>query len=59
MLKIILENWSTILVCAILIGIISLIIVKLIRDKRRGKTLGCDCGCNECHYSKNCQTKYK
>lgn len=54
MLSAILGSWGTILVALIVAATCTLIIVKLIKDKKKGKTsCGCDCGqCpshNMCH----------
>ena len=40
------ENLGTILVCAVLVLVVGLVIRKIIRDKRSGKS--CDCGCGGC-----------
>lgn len=49
------NNWGTLLAGVITLAVVSLIIVKLIRDKKKGKkSCGCDCGsCSAsavCHY---------
>ncbi|MDR2610323.1 MAG: FeoB-associated Cys-rich membrane protein [Clostridiales Family XIII bacterium] len=41
------ENAGTIVVGLILLGIVAAIIIKLARDKRKGKCVSCDCaGCS-------------
>lgn len=43
------ENLGNIVVTLILIAIVTLIIAKMIRDKKSGKsTGGCGCGCEHC-----------
>lgn len=50
-------NWGTIIVCAVLIAIITVIVIKLRKDKKAGKSLTCgDCkhcggSCSSCRYS--------
>ena len=36
---------GTILVVLVLLGIIAAAILKIVRDKRKGKCAGCSCGC--------------
>ncbi|MDE7364468.1 MAG: FeoB-associated Cys-rich membrane protein [Ruminococcus sp.] len=44
---------GTFIVAAVLVAIIVLIIVKLIRDKKQGKT-SCGCGCTNCAMKDKC-----
>lgn len=48
------ENGATIIVAAVMLLLITLVVIKMIRDKKSGKSsCGCDCGscgCN-CHGS--------
>ncbi|MDR1560636.1 MAG: FeoB-associated Cys-rich membrane protein [Clostridiales bacterium] len=39
------NNGGTILVGLIIAGIVGVIVVKLVKDKQKGKCVGCDCGC--------------
>lgn len=41
------ENLATIIICIVLAAIVALIIVKLIKDKKKGKK-SCGCGCSNC-----------
>ncbi|MDR0916138.1 MAG: FeoB-associated Cys-rich membrane protein [Oscillospiraceae bacterium] len=45
MLRFFAENWGTIIVCAVIAAAVAAIAVKMVRDKRRGKPIGCDCDC--------------
>ncbi len=45
------ENLGTILVFFAVAAIVSLLVLKLIKDKRSGRS-GCSCGCSSCVYSK-------
>ncbi|MBR0228336.1 MAG: FeoB-associated Cys-rich membrane protein [Clostridia bacterium] len=46
MLNAIMENAGTILVSLLLLGAVTGVIVKLYRDKKKGKSsCGCNCGC--------------
>lgn len=47
MIKFLSENAGTIIVLVILIAVLTAIIVKFIRDKKKGKGL-CACGCAGC-----------
>ena len=44
---------GTILVCAILVAIVTLVTVFLIRDRKKGKS-SCGCGCEGCPMSGKC-----
>ena len=50
------NNWGTILIGAVVAGIIALIVVKMISDKKRGKT-SCGCGCDSCGAKDACHKK--
>lgn len=56
MLTFLSENLGTILVGIIVAGIVAAIITKIIRDKRKGKSVVCDCGCGGCPNASNCHT---
>ncbi len=47
------ENLATILVCAVLAGVVALIIGYLVRQKKQGKT-SCGCNCASCAMRGNC-----
>lgn len=53
MLAWILENISTIIICAVLVIIVFAVIAGLIRNKRKGK-FSCGCGCSGCPMSSSC-----
>ena len=53
MLAWITENIGTILISAVLLLVVVLIIRKLIRDRKKGKT-ACGCGCANCAMSGSC-----
>ena len=42
------KNIGTIIVLAVLVAIVTLIIVKLVSDKRKGRSASCGCGCEGC-----------
>lgn len=48
------KNIGTIIVLAVLVTIVTLIIVKLIRDKRKGGSASCGCGCESCAMHSSC-----
>ena len=53
MLAWITENIGTILISAVLLLIVGLIIVKLVKDKKKGKS-SCGCNCAHCAMSGSC-----
>jgi hypothetical protein len=42
------ENLGTIVVGLAVAGIVAAIVMKMIRDKKKGKCIGCDGGCGNC-----------
>ena len=50
------QNWGTILVSAVLLAVVVLIITKLCRDRKKGKS-SCGCGCENCPSAGMCQKK--
>lgn len=49
----IVENLATIIVSLILIALVATVIVKLIKDKKNGKS-SCGCGCANCAMNGKC-----
>ena len=47
------QNIGTIVVLAILAAILSLVVLRIIRDKKRGVG-ACSCGCSNCPMSGKC-----
>ena len=48
-------NIGTIIICAILLAIVAAIVIYLIRRKRQGRSMTCDCGhCASCPMSGSC-----
>ncbi len=47
-------NLGTIVVTLILIGIVTAIIVKMVKDKKKGKG-SCGCGCEHCAMHGKCR----
>ncbi len=58
MLSFISNNIGTITVSIILFTILLLIIMKIIKDKKHGKS-SCGCGCSSCALSELCRKKEK
>ena len=46
-------NIGTIIICAVLIGIVVLIIAAMVRNKKKGKS-PCGCNCGHCPMSGSC-----
>ena len=47
------ENLGTIIVSLILIAVVSTVIVKMVKDKKHGKS-SCGCGCENCAMHGKC-----
>ena len=47
-------NWGTLLVCGLLIALVVGIILKMVRDKRQGRSQ-CSHGCQNCAMHGQCQ----
>ena len=56
MLDWLMQNAATIIVGAIVATIVGLIVYKMIKDKKNGKT-SCSCGCGGCPMSDMCHKK--
>ena len=49
------ENIWTIIICAVLIAIVAAIIVSMVKKKKQGKSVVCNCGnCKNCAMSGAC-----
>lgn len=60
MIEWIINNIWTINICEVLIGIVVGIIVGMIRKKKQGKSVVCNCGsCNGCSIKNSCHKKEK
>lgn len=57
MLKFITDNAGTIATALILTGIVTAIILKLVHNKKHGKSAGCGCGCSNCPKASSCSSK--
>ncbi|MBR4728455.1 MAG: FeoB-associated Cys-rich membrane protein [Clostridia bacterium] len=49
-------NLANLLIVALLIGIVTLIIIKLVKNRKRGTT-ACGCGCANCAMRDSCHPK--
>lgn len=54
----IINNIGSIIVLLAVVAIVTLVIAKMIRDKRRGKS-SCSCGCGGCAMKDTCHAKEK
>lgn len=55
MLEWLASNIGTILICAVLLAIVAAIIVSMVRKKKKGRSVVCDCGhCASCPMSGSC-----
>ena len=55
MLDWIVQNLANIVVCLVLLLAVTLAVVKLVRDKRAGRS-SCGCGCSCCPMEETCHT---
>lgn len=51
------NNLSTIIACIALVAVVVLIINKMIKDKKKGKS-SCGCGCSNCAMAGKCHGKH-
>ncbi|MBQ7106201.1 MAG: FeoB-associated Cys-rich membrane protein [Clostridia bacterium] len=56
MMNWVLDNLASIIVLTVVIAIITLVVIKMIKDKKNGKQ-NCSCGCEGCAFKDNCHTK--
>ena len=57
MFKWIAENWLTLVIVVALCGVVTAVIVSMIKKKRKGGSLSCGCGCASCPMSGSCHKK--
>lgn len=50
------QNWGTILVSIILLCVVTLIIVKMVKDKKKGRS-SCGSNCRHCAMCGSCHRK--
>lgn len=50
------NNISTIIICAVLVAVVATIVVRLIKNKKQGKS-SCGCGCSSCAMKNSCHDK--
>lgn len=55
MLQWIASNFWTIIICAVLLGIVTAIIVSMIKKRRSGKSVMCNCG--NCPHAASCGSR--
>ena len=55
-MEFLINNWGTILVGTVLAVVVCLIVFKLYRDRKKGRT-SCGCGCSNCPSSGVCHPK--
>ena len=51
------KNIGTIIIVAVLAALVALIIVKLVGDRKKGKSASCGCGCDACALHDKCHAK--
>lgn len=58
MLSWLIENIATIIVGFIVLAVLVALVIRMIRNKKRGKT-SCSCGCSGCPMSGSCHKEEK
>ncbi|MCD7812257.1 MAG: FeoB-associated Cys-rich membrane protein [Ruminococcus sp.] len=58
MLDFLKENIGTIIVGLIVFAIVALVVIKMVRDRKQGKS-SCGCGCEHCQNSQSCHGSKK
>jgi len=51
------ENIGTVLISAIIAGLVALAVISIIKNRKKGKK--CSCGCEGCAFSDSCGGKKK
>ena len=52
------QNIGTIIICAVLLAIVAAIITGMVRKKKQGRSMVCNCGsCGSCPMSGSCHGK--
>ena len=54
----IVNNMGTIVVGVMVLGVLGAIVLKMVSDKKKGKT-SCSCGCGSCPNAGNCHSMRK
>ena len=49
------ENIATIIICAVLIAVVAAIIVRMVKNKKKGKS-SCGCNCAHCAMAGSCHS---
>ncbi len=58
MIQWIISNIWTIIICTVLICIVAAIIISMVRKKKQGKSVVCNCGnCKNCAMSGSCHKR--
>ena len=50
------DNIATIIICAVLAAVVTVIVIGMVRRKKKGKS-SCGCGCAGCPMSSACQKR--
>lgn len=54
------QNLATIIICAVLVAIVAAIIIYMIKKRKQGKSVVCNCGnCSGCAMSGACHKQTK
>lgn len=58
MLQWVISNIWTLIICAVLIAVVAAIIVSMVKKKKQGKSMVCNCGsCKGCPMSGSCHNR--
>ncbi len=59
MLHFIINHGATILISGVLLALISGIVASMLKKRKQGKSMGCNCGCGSCPGSSYCHPQEK
>lgn len=52
----VLNNISTIIICAVLAAVVIMIVMSMVKNKKQGNS-SCGCGCKNCAMQNSCHSK--
>jgi YbbR domain-containing protein len=59
MMAFLINNIATILISGLLLALVLWIVISMIKKKKRGKSIGCNCGCDSCAGNSFCHEPEK
>jgi len=59
MLSFLINHGATILISGVLLALVIRIVASMMKKRKQGKSMGCDCGCGSCPGSSFCHPQEK